>query len=159
MAQARLRREPDAVRRRRGDRNVLRLPRGRAQLLRIRRADGQPPLVRRVRAGDGLGPTVSRGTAYFAAAKYGSGDSHTYLWALDTSTNKFRWTVAADPCTPTYSLTTPVVANGRVYVNGHTFDAGTGAHLFDWSVCPNLSPNLSVTSHRIFMPYASTLPG
>ncbi len=122
--------------------------------------DGQTGAVRWV-AGFGpesySGPTVSNGIAYFVAAKYESTDTHTYLWALDTNTDKFVWNVVADPCGTTFSYTAPVVANGHVYANGHTFDARTGKLLFDWAFCPpgmgTTSGHLSITSDRIFVPY------
>lgn len=103
------------------------------------------------------GPTIHDGTAYFVAQKYDSGDDHTYLWAFDTTTKTFRWTVQADHCGP-FTDTTPVVANGHVYANGHTFDASTGAFQFDWAVCPNLyvTENLSASPQTLFVPYLTS---
>jgi outer membrane protein assembly factor BamB len=55
-------------------------------------------------------------------------------------------------------LSVPVVANGRVYSSGGTFDAGTGARLWSWPVCQT-GAAIAVTSTTVYVPYTTPAYG
>jgi outer membrane protein assembly factor BamB len=107
---------------------------------------------------DYSGPTVSNGLVYVIYSIPYSNDFNLYLWAYDEHTGALRWKAVVPKCGASYRGTNPIVANGKVYADGHTFDAASGRLLFDWPVCPNVGygdPSPSVSRHLAFVPYLS----
>jgi outer membrane protein assembly factor BamB len=106
----------------------------------------------------GSGPTASRGVVYKVGSEPFSADTGNYLWANDLQTKALKWKTLVPPCPGLMGNSVPVVANDRVYANGHTFDAATGRLLFNWPVCP-ASPATAATSlvsvspDWLFVPY------
>ncbi|HEY3723395.1 MAG TPA: PQQ-binding-like beta-propeller repeat protein [Acidimicrobiia bacterium] len=102
------------------------------------------------------GPTAANGSTYVVAPHYQGTEPGDALWAFDTKTGAEKWSVPAEQCSSAvFQQTDPVVANGKVYANGHTFDAATGRRLGGWAVCPATS-TLSVTSDTLYVPYRSS---
>jgi hypothetical protein len=109
----------------------------------------------------GGGPTVSRGVVYRVANEPFSSDLNHYLWAYDLQTGAFKWKALATPCPGATFESVPVVANNRVYANGHTFDAATGRQLYNWPVCPvpggqTFDQFISVSADRFYVPYLAS---
>ncbi|MGZ6976495.1 MAG: outer membrane protein assembly factor BamB family protein [Acidimicrobiia bacterium] len=96
-----------------------------------------------------LAPGVANGTLYFTQVNQGSPN---LLRALDASTGAPRWSV---PAPTRCAQTSPIIAGGRLYVSGSTFDAATGAHLWDWPVCP-ATALATVSSTTVYVPYHPT---
>jgi hypothetical protein len=90
--------------------------------------------------------TIADGLVYVTDAILSGFTPH--VFALDSSAGTVRWQTDASRC----DATVPVVANGKVYVDGDTFDAQTGTRLWSWPVCP-ASPYLAVTSDSVYVPY------
>jgi outer membrane protein assembly factor BamB len=102
------------------------------------------------------GPTAANGSTYVVAAEYQGTRPGDQLWAFDTKTGASKWEVPAEQCSSTvFQQTDPVVANGKVYANGHTFDAATGRRLGGWAVCPATN-TLSATADTLYVPYRSS---
>jgi outer membrane protein assembly factor BamB len=95
-------------------------------------------------------PGVANGAMYFTQNLQGAPN---LLRALDAKTGAPRWSVPAPTRCPLQ--TSPVVSGGRLYVSGATFDAATGAHLWDWPVCAG-SNLASVSPTTVYVPYRPT---
>lgn len=96
--------------------------------------------------GDVVAPSIANGTLFYVQVFRGS---PTMLSAFDAVDGTPRWSVPATRCT---AATATVVAGGRVYTGGSTFDAATGAHLWDWPRCPIVDlPTVSSTT--VYVPY------
>jgi outer membrane protein assembly factor BamB len=95
-------------------------------------------------------PAMANGTMYFTQNLQGSPN---LLRALDAKTGAPKWSVPAP--TRCSFQTSPVVSGGKLYVSGATFDAATGARLWDWPVCPAWYV-ATVSPTTVYLPYRPT---
>jgi len=112
-------------------------------------ADGHALWSRSSCCGDEVAPGVSGDVVYFPQTEI----TGRVLSAFDGATGATKWSV---PVTTTSCRTTgAIVAGGRVYMGGATYDAATGAELWKWPVCPDTNV-VTVTPTSLLIPYRST---
>jgi outer membrane protein assembly factor BamB len=95
-------------------------------------------------------PTVGNGLVYNIWFDY-YGTNRNYLHAYEAKTGKLRWESSA--ACPAGATTLPVVANGKVYSTGRTFDAASGKLLWNWPICPGGLSSVSVSPRLVFVSY------
>ena len=99
--------------------------------------------------GEAIGPAVGNGTVYFTQNRF---NRTPMLSAFAPATGVLQWSVPEPKCS---IRTSPVTAGGRVYVSGSTYDAASGADLWDWPVCP-VTNLVTVSPNTVYVPYHPT---